>query len=149
MGRRKIALDQKIQKKAHLQVTFTKRRQGLFRKASELSVLCGAEIAILVRSPAGKIFAFGSPSADAVIGRFEGRDACSSEWQIIKQVEGRAEYEEAVRELEVLKRVTQEGAGDQMWWEKSLEAMDLQELERFAQDLEILGGQCLAECGVC
>ncbi|GFQ02259.1 agamous-like mads-box protein agl61 [Phtheirospermum japonicum] len=134
MGRRKIPLDQKIQKKAHLQVTFTKRRQGLFRNASELSILCGAEIAILVRSPADKIFAFGSPSADAVIGRFEG---CSSEWQVIKQVEGRTKYEEAVRKLEVLKKVMQEG-GDQ-WWEKSFEDMDLQELEQFAQDLEILG----------
>ncbi|GFQ03683.1 agamous-like mads-box protein agl61, partial [Phtheirospermum japonicum] len=111
MGRRKIPLDQKIQKKSNRQVTFTKRRQGLFRKASELSVLCGAEIAILVRSPAGKIFAFGSPSADAVMGRFESGPAstsCLSEWQIIEQVEDMRKYEEAARGLETLKMVMQE-----------------------------------------
>ncbi|GFQ07113.1 agamous-like mads-box protein agl62 [Phtheirospermum japonicum] len=32
MGRRKIPLDQKIQKKSNRQVTFTKRRQGLSGK---------------------------------------------------------------------------------------------------------------------
>nr|GEV95430.1 agamous-like MADS-box protein AGL62 [Tanacetum cinerariifolium] len=33
------------------QVTFSKRRKGLFKKASELCVLTGAKMAILVQSP--------------------------------------------------------------------------------------------------
>ncbi|EPS64141.1 hypothetical protein M569_10640, partial [Genlisea aurea] len=69
LGRRKIEI-RKIEKKQNRQVTFTKRRMGLFRKASEIGVLCGAEMAILVRSPAGKIFAFGNPSPDSVISLF-------------------------------------------------------------------------------
>ncbi|KAF7127889.1 hypothetical protein RHSIM_Rhsim11G0149200 [Rhododendron simsii] len=46
MGRQKIKIA-KIEIKNHLQVTFSKRRSGLFKKASELCTLCGVEIAIL------------------------------------------------------------------------------------------------------
>lgn len=59
----------KIEKKSSLQVAFSKRRGGLFRKATELSVLCGVEIAILVKSPAGKLYSFGHPSVEALINR--------------------------------------------------------------------------------
>ncbi|XP_041989897.1 agamous-like MADS-box protein AGL29 isoform X2 [Salvia splendens] len=68
LGRRKIPM-RKIEKKSSLQVAFTKRRGGLFRKAAELSILCGAEIAILVQSPSQKLYAFGHPSAAALINR--------------------------------------------------------------------------------
>ncbi|KAL3617124.1 hypothetical protein CASFOL_039518 [Castilleja foliolosa] len=137
-GRRKIPLDQKIQKKTSLQVAFSKRRQGLYRKASELSVLCGAEIAILVRSPAGKIFAYGSSSADAVIGRLEGGTSCLPLWQIVEQMECRRKYEEAARRLERLKKMMMQ-EGDE--WEKSIETMSLLELEQFEQDLDKFRGQ--------
>ncbi|XP_047949511.1 agamous-like MADS-box protein AGL61 [Salvia hispanica] len=68
LGKRKIAI-KKIEKKSSLQVAFSKRRGGLFRKATELSVLCGVEIAILVKSPAGKLYSFGHPSVEALINR--------------------------------------------------------------------------------
>ncbi|CAK9163807.1 unnamed protein product, partial [Ilex paraguariensis] len=42
------------------QVTFSKRRKGLFKKAKELSVLCDAEIALIVFSATGKIFDYAS-----------------------------------------------------------------------------------------
>ena len=57
MGRRKIEI-QKIESKDRLMVTFSKRRAGLFKKAHELSQLCGATVAVLVFSPAGKPFTF-------------------------------------------------------------------------------------------
>ncbi|KAK3028788.1 hypothetical protein RJ639_039054 [Escallonia herrerae] len=44
---------------------------GLFMKASELSVLCGGDITVFVRSPSNKVYAFGSPSAKAVINRYD------------------------------------------------------------------------------
>ncbi|KAI5318801.1 hypothetical protein L3X38_038509 [Prunus dulcis] len=68
MGRKKIDI-KKIQKTSSLQVTFSKRRTGLFRKASQLGALCGAEVAILVFSPHGRPFVFGHPSVDSVISR--------------------------------------------------------------------------------
>ncbi|KAL6546409.1 hypothetical protein OROMI_022130 [Orobanche minor] len=143
LGRRKIEM-KKMEKKANLQVTFTKRRKGLFRKASELSVLCGADIAILVQSPADKIFAFGNPSVEALIGRFQGGgeivSSASSCWQIAEQVECRRKYEEALRRLEMEKMISvkREVGSDELWWCKPFEGMDLQELEEFAAALELL-----------
>ncbi|KAG6421292.1 hypothetical protein SASPL_117842 [Salvia splendens] len=61
LGRRKIPM-RKIENKLSLQAAFTKRRGWLFRKATELSILCGAEVAILVQSPAQKLYAFCHPA---------------------------------------------------------------------------------------
>ncbi|XP_074587702.1 agamous-like MADS-box protein AGL61 [Curcuma longa] len=69
MGRQKIEI-KRIQNEEARQVCFSKRRSGLFKKASELSILCGAEIGVVVFSPAGKVFSFGHPSVDAVVDRF-------------------------------------------------------------------------------
>ncbi|GAB2299121.1 hypothetical protein Dimus_033193 [Dionaea muscipula] len=68
-GRCKIPMA-KIDVKRKNHVTFSKRRKGLFKKASELYVLTGAEIAIVTFSGAGKAFTFGHPSAHAVIERY-------------------------------------------------------------------------------
>ncbi|KAF3436556.1 hypothetical protein FNV43_RR23648 [Rhamnella rubrinervis] len=48
-------------------VWFTKRRQGLFRKAAKLCVICDAQIAIVMLSEAGNPYAFGHPSADEIL----------------------------------------------------------------------------------
>jgi hypothetical protein len=47
-------------------VTFSKRKNGLFKKASELSTLCNARVGVFGFTPGGKPFAFGSPSFQAV-----------------------------------------------------------------------------------
>ncbi|PHT65082.1 Agamous-like MADS-box protein AGL62 [Capsicum annuum] len=73
MGRQKIKIA-KIEVKNHLQVTFSKRRSGLFKKASELCTLCGVEIAIIVFSPARKVFSFGHPNVESLIDRFLSRN---------------------------------------------------------------------------
>ncbi|XP_068645292.1 agamous-like MADS-box protein AGL62 [Aristolochia californica] len=51
LGRQKIEI-KKIENSDALQVCFSKRRSGLFKKASELWILCGVEIAIIIFSPA-------------------------------------------------------------------------------------------------
>lgn len=69
MGRRKIEIE--IVKDPNTrQVTFSKRRTGLFKKANELSILCGAEVAIVVFSPGNKPYSFGHPSVDVVAAKF-------------------------------------------------------------------------------
>lgn len=68
-GRQKIEME-KMKNETNLQVTFSKRRSGLFKKASELCTLCSAEIAIIVHSPGGKVFSFGHPNVDVVTDRF-------------------------------------------------------------------------------
>ncbi|XP_062107312.1 agamous-like MADS-box protein AGL61 [Humulus lupulus] len=69
VDRKKIEMA-KIQNKSNLQVTFSKRRSGLFKKASELCTLCGVEVALIVFSPANKPFAFGHPELHSLLRRF-------------------------------------------------------------------------------
>ncbi|KAH6833765.1 hypothetical protein C2S53_009774 [Perilla frutescens var. hirtella] len=60
----------KIENETNLQVTFSKRRAGVFKKASELSTLCGAESAVVVFSPGNKPHSFGHPNVETVANRF-------------------------------------------------------------------------------
>lgn len=59
MGRGKVEL-KRIENPTTRQVTFSKRRNGLLKKAFELSILCDAEIALLIFSPAGKVYQYAS-----------------------------------------------------------------------------------------
>jgi len=68
-GRQKLEMV-KIANESNLMVTFSKRRSGLFKKASEISTLCGAEVAIIVFSPGKKVFSFGHPSVEKVVERY-------------------------------------------------------------------------------
>ncbi|KAL8467609.1 hypothetical protein ACS0TY_031015 [Phlomoides rotata] len=68
-GRQKMKME-KIEKESNLQVTFSKRRFGLFKKASELSTLCGAESALVVFTPSGKAHSYGNPNFEIVENRF-------------------------------------------------------------------------------
>ncbi|KAK4340120.1 hypothetical protein RND71_041582 [Anisodus tanguticus] len=74
--------------KAKRHVTFSKRRLGLFKKASELCILTGAEIAILVQSlKRQRLFTFGHPSADSVIDRYlNGKSSSSTVNQLNMQM---------------------------------------------------------------
>ncbi|CAA3024121.1 agamous-like MADS-box AGL12 [Olea europaea subsp. europaea] len=55
MARGKIQM-KRIENPVHRQVTFCKRRAGLLKKAKELSVLCDAEIGVIIFSAHGKIY---------------------------------------------------------------------------------------------
>ncbi|KAF2601821.1 hypothetical protein F2Q70_00026654 [Brassica cretica] len=59
MGRGRIEI-KKIENVNSRQVTFSKRRNGLMKKANELSILCDAEIAVIVFSSTGKVYDFSS-----------------------------------------------------------------------------------------
>ncbi|CAL9194782.1 unnamed protein product [Musa hybrid cultivar] len=55
MARGKVQL-KRIENPVHRQVTFCKRRMSLLKKANELSVLCDAEIGIIIFSTHGKLY---------------------------------------------------------------------------------------------
>ncbi|CAN0875709.1 Agamous-like MADS-box protein AGL29 [Linum grandiflorum] len=63
-----------VKDKSSRQVTFSKRRTGLFKKAHELATLCAVHIAITVFSPGGKPYCFGSPDFDFVTKKFLNED---------------------------------------------------------------------------
>lgn len=61
----------RIENTSSRQVTFSKRRSGLLKKAFELSVLCDAEVALIVFSPTGKLYEFSSSSTNQTIERYK------------------------------------------------------------------------------
>ncbi|XP_074339231.1 MADS-box protein FLOWERING LOCUS C-like isoform X2 [Apium graveolens] len=57
MGRKKLEI-KRIEDKSNRQVTFSKRRSGLFKKAKQLSILCDVPVAALIFSNTGKLYQF-------------------------------------------------------------------------------------------
>lgn len=66
MGRKKIQIS-RIGDERNRQVTFTKRKFGLMKKAYELSVLCDCEIALIIFNSANKLFQYASTDMDKVL----------------------------------------------------------------------------------
>uniref|UniRef100_A0ACD5UUJ3 Uncharacterized protein n=1 Tax=Avena sativa TaxID=4498 RepID=A0ACD5UUJ3_AVESA len=60
MGRGKVEL-KKIENTTSRQVTFSKRRMGLLKKANELAILCDAQVGVIVFSGSGKMYEYSSP----------------------------------------------------------------------------------------
>ncbi|KAM3242917.1 hypothetical protein ACQJBY_055099 [Aegilops geniculata] len=70
MGRGRVEL-KRIENKINRQVTFSKRRNGLLKKAYELSVLCDAEVALIIFSSRGKLYEFGSAGTTKTLERYQ------------------------------------------------------------------------------
>ncbi len=66
MGRKKITIS-KINDERNRQVTFTKRKTGLMKKAYELSVLCDCEIVIIIFNNNNKLFQYGSSGVEKIL----------------------------------------------------------------------------------
>ncbi|XP_073158090.1 floral homeotic protein DEFICIENS [Henckelia pumila] len=62
MARGKIQI-KRIENQTNRQVTYSKRRNGLFKKAHELTVLCDAKVSIIMISSTQKLHEYISPSS--------------------------------------------------------------------------------------
>ncbi|KAI4357716.1 hypothetical protein L6164_001648 [Bauhinia variegata] len=140
-GRKKIEIKE-LDKNSNKQVTFSKRRAGLFKKASELCVLCNTQLAIIVFSPADKPFCFGQPNADAVLRRYLGgtlefEASLEAKDNSFSHGELNTKYEEAMRVLELERKRMDEienlaKAWDQgNWWDQPIDDMDVEQLEQY------------------
>ena len=70
MGRRKIEIA-RIQNDRHRQVTFAKRKLGVMKKATELSILCNANVAVIVFSAnTNKMSVYSSCPINSLVQRF-------------------------------------------------------------------------------
>ncbi|XP_019429177.1 PREDICTED: agamous-like MADS-box protein AGL61 [Lupinus angustifolius] len=151
LGRQKIPIE-KIPKKSHLQVTFSKRRSGLFKKASELCTLCGVEIAIIVFSPADKAFSFGHPEVESIIDRYLTRNP-SPECSTHQLVEAHRnanvrdlnmQLTQFLNHLEIEKKRGDEvdhvrkARQMQFWWESPIDELGLHELLQLKVSIEEL-----------
>ncbi|XP_004293712.1 PREDICTED: MADS-box transcription factor 6-like [Fragaria vesca subsp. vesca] len=94
MGRGKVVM-KRIENKINRQVTFTKRRLGLFKKAQELSVLCDAQVALIVSSSRGKLFDFASTNdVNEILNRYQ---CCYSSQDNAAESETQNSYQEVSR----------------------------------------------------
>ncbi|XP_010522467.1 PREDICTED: agamous-like MADS-box protein AGL8 [Tarenaya hassleriana] len=129
MGRGRVQL-KRIENKINRQVTFSKRRSGLLKKAHEISVLCDAEVALIVFSSKGKLFEFSTDSCmERILERYDrylysdkqlvGRDISQSENWVLEHAKLKAR-------VEVLERNKKNFMGEEL---DSLSLKELQSLE--------------------
>ncbi|GLJ23303.1 hypothetical protein SUGI_0440840 [Cryptomeria japonica] len=140
MGRVKIAI-KRIENPNARQVSFSKRRMGVFKKVSELSTLCGAEIAIIVFSPAGKAFTFGTPDIDFVLHKYLNIPLHVSDKKVQKSWRSEQEYKSILSELdaenkrkEKLKGLERNNEVDS-WWRRDIERLNLHQLREFSDSI--------------
>lgn len=88
-GRGKIEI-KRIENTTNRQVTFCKRRNGLLKKAYELSVLCDAEVALIVFSTRGRLYEYANNSVRATISRY--KKACSDPSSTVSVSEANTQF---------------------------------------------------------
>nr|AQM52285.1 AGL24 [Monotropa hypopitys] len=132
MARERIKI-QKIDNVTARQVTFSKRRKGLFKKAEELAVLCDVDVALIMFSATGKLFQFASSSMNDVLAKYT---LHSSNIEMLDQpsLELQLENSNSVKLMEEISERTNElrrMRGEEI---QGLKIEDLQQLEKMLQE---------------
>ncbi|KAK8624125.1 hypothetical protein V6N13_065479 [Hibiscus sabdariffa] len=65
MGRGKIEI-KRIENSSNRQVTYSKRRNGIMKKAKEITVLCDAKVSLIIFASSGKMHEYCSPSTKLI-----------------------------------------------------------------------------------
>ncbi|CAN0921029.1 MADS-box transcription factor 27, partial [Linum grandiflorum] len=127
MGRGKMVI-RRIDDSTSRQVTFSKRRTGLIKKAKELSILCDAQLGLIVFSSTNKLYEFSSTSMMSIIDRYNTQKKADSE-QVNHESEIKFWEKEAAklrRELQSLHDYHRQLMGEEL---SELSVRDLQNLE--------------------
>ncbi|TXG57898.1 hypothetical protein EZV62_015727 [Acer yangbiense] len=131
MGRGRVEL-KRIENKISRQVTFSKRRGGLLKKAHEISVLCEADVALIVFSTKGKLF-----DMERILERYERHSfaeqqliATNSKLQNAAQGNWCLEYPKLENRIEVLQRNLRHFKGEE------LNPLSLRELQSLEQQID-------------
>ncbi|GMJ03746.1 AGAMOUS-like 7, APETALA1 [Hibiscus trionum] len=133
MGRGRVQL-KRIENKINRQVTFSKRRAGLLKKAHEISVLCDAEVALIVFSHKGKLFEYSTDSCmEKILERYERysyaeRQLVATESQ--PQGNWSMEYNRLKAKVELLQKNHRHYMGEE------LDSLSLKELQNLEQQLD-------------
>nr|CAX65661.1 GSQUA2 protein [Gerbera hybrid cultivar] len=133
MGRGRVQL-KRIENKISRQVTFSKRRTGLLKKAHEISVLCDADVALIVFSTKGKLFEYSTHSSmDAILERYE-RYSYAEKLLTAPETETQGswtlESSKLRAKIEVLEKNIKHYVGE------DLEPLNLRELQSVEQQIE-------------
>ncbi|XP_054804560.1 truncated transcription factor CAULIFLOWER A-like isoform X2 [Prosopis cineraria] len=135
MGRGRVEL-KRIENKINRQVTFSKRRSGLLKKAREISVLCDADVALIVFSAKGKPFHYSSdPCMERILERYERhsyaeRQIAANDQETNCQENWTLQHAKLKARIEVLQRNQRHFMGE------DLEGLSLKELQNLEHQLE-------------
>nr|ANU05038.1 Apetala 1 protein [Bambusa tulda] len=133
MGRGKVQL-KRIENKINRQVTFSKRRSGLLKKAHEISVLCDAEVGLIIFSTKGKLYEYATDSCmDKILERYE-RYSYAEKILISAESETQGnwchEYRKLKAKVETIQKCQKHLMGE------DLEYLNLKEMQQLEQQLE-------------
>ncbi|KAK4837296.1 hypothetical protein QYF36_004297 [Acer negundo] len=144
-GRQKLEM-KRVEHEAKREVTFSKRKKGLFSKASELCELCGADVALVLFSPHLKLFTFGHPDVNEILQRYlTGRDHDNTlepaSKNFLRGLNGvREQYNESLQKLEEeeKKSKSSDTSSGGFWWDdQEIENInELDELEQYVESME-------------
>ncbi|CAN1283407.1 Floral homeotic protein AGAMOUS [Linum perenne] len=96
IGRGKIEI-KRIENTTNRQVTFCKRRNGLLKKAYELSVLCDAEVALIVFSSRGRLYEYANNSVKGTIDRYKKANSDSTNTGSVAEANAQYYQQEAAK----------------------------------------------------
>ncbi|XP_068322744.1 floral homeotic protein AGAMOUS-like isoform X2 [Pyrus communis] len=128
LGRGKIEI-KRIENTTNRQVTFCKRRNGLLKKAYELSVLCDAEVALIVFSNRGRLYEYANNSVKGTIERYKKACADSSNTGSVSEASTQYYQQEAAKlraQIVKLQNDNRNMMGDAL---SSISVKDLKSLE--------------------
>lgn len=126
----------RIENKISRQVTFSKRRSGLLKKAHEISVLCDVEVALIVFSTKGKLFEYSTESSmEAILERYERysyaeKQLVATDSESQQQGSWAMEYPRLISKLEVLQRNMRHYVG------QDIDSLALRELQHLEQQID-------------
>nr|KJB66205.1 hypothetical protein B456_010G132800 [Gossypium raimondii] len=134
-------------------IALSKRRTGIYKKISELSILSGGEVLFIIFSPGGKPYSFGHPSVESVAKRFSNASQHLEETTDAPVETYRKErinllvqdFNDVQDQLNVIKEKQKEislaqrshGTEIRHWWKSPIDQLNLKELyeqdERFTE----------------
>ncbi|KAK1587445.1 hypothetical protein Q3G72_012946 [Acer saccharum] len=140
----------KIENENDRMVTFSKRKSGIFKKASEIAILTGAEVGVVIFSESGKPHSFGNPSIEAVSNRFQGVNPPTyditnhfieaqrqdiivglnrKQNSLLHQITAEKDREKRIKEVTKEKKT-------QGWWEAPIDDKNMKQLRQMEATLE-------------
>ncbi|CAI9787180.1 unnamed protein product [Fraxinus pennsylvanica] len=134
MGRGRVEL-KRIEKKINRHVTFSKRRSGLLKKAHEISLLCDADVGLIVFSTRGKLYEYATDACmEKILERYERysyEETQLTSTNVEPQVSLTVEYAKLKARLEVLQTNQRHYMGE------DLNALSLKELQNLEHQLTV------------
>ncbi|KAK1553560.1 hypothetical protein Q3G72_000407 [Acer saccharum] len=133
MGRGKIEI-KRIENTTNRQVTFCKRRNGLLKKAYELSVLCDAEVALIVFSSRGRLYEYSNNNnIRSTIEKYKKASSDNSNVTSVTEINAQYYQQESAKlrqQIQMLQNSNRHLMGD------SLSSLTVKELKQLENRLE-------------